>query len=720
MTIGMPNVGDWIGWARQGIGSWFSGAMPAEHADRRVPMMPSDEEKLKAGVRVPQFLPYYDQLQNLAETAEQRLAYRVMLADPNVKAAVSGKVFGVMSLELNCQAADDSDRSKEIAEFVEWALTRRINGGIPELAWNILIGALIDGYSVNEKVTEIQERGRWAGKRVVSALKPKDVDQDLVPLVDEFKNITGIMGLRYNAGQIFSRREFLIHAHLPMWGNVTGTSDFRAAYGRYWMSDTVMKLRAMGAERRYMPITVGEYGDVSQQTLLTKALAGLKYRNWLAVPKDVKIQVIDIAGSSETFFSNFRKDLQEEIFLAIALATLQALVGGEGQQRGSSAVHADTAARAMAQLAKALSAVMNDPKWGLVCDLVDWNYIAVGDYPYVSLVGLDDADLQDSLTIDEGLFEMKVPLSLADIYERYGRKAPKNEKDSLVQQDTGGGGPGAGDMPGALGKDPGGLDLAPEQPKLPEQPGEHEEEFAEFAASDWRSETGERGGHRWINKKTGKKVYAKDNPGGAEREKKTNPDAGGKKRAVRVPPAAQQPAKSKGKAQPPKVAPKKKAAVGDVAKRIKGMMGQQLKPEDVQDLADTLLSMSPQELKQLKGELGTKGAKAQPKAKPEAPPAAPKAAAPKGKSKASGPEHVAQAADAYRSLLANHKHMDFDHATAAVSALVSTLSVDDAKALAKEVGINTRQASRKAVAETLTRRIHERKATDQRNSFRPG
>src|ERR1051326_7286770 len=69
-------------------------------------------EKVQSGPRIPLFLPYYDQFQNLGETETMRIAYRRMLADPNIKAALLGKLFGVMGMDLKVHAANDK-RSEE-------------------------------------------------------------------------------------------------------------------------------------------------------------------------------------------------------------------------------------------------------------------------------------------------------------------------------------------------------------------------------------------------------------------------------------------------------------------------------------------------------------------------------------------------------------------------------------------------------------------------------
>src|SRR5208282_3011048 len=109
-----------------------------------------------------------------------------------------------------------------------------IKGSVPKMVESIVLHAMMDGYSINEKVWGVEEEyGRWQGKHVLRVLKPKDVDRDMVPKTDEFRNLVSIMGLRYNGGLEFDPRGFVHFVHLPFFYSPTGTSDLRAAYGRF-------------------------------------------------------------------------------------------------------------------------------------------------------------------------------------------------------------------------------------------------------------------------------------------------------------------------------------------------------------------------------------------------------------------------------------------------------------------------------------------------------
>lgn len=425
-------------------------------------------EKLKAGVPIPAFLPYYDTLQTADETQVMRFAYRHMLADPTVKGAFQTKILNVMATELTVKPPrwlKDDERSQEIAEYVEWNLKHGIHEGVPGMAWDVLSGALIDGYSVCEKVWgEPEPKGRWEKKRRLARLKAKDVNQDLVPELDEFKNIIGIRGLRYNDGTVFDPSLFVIYSHLGLFENPTGMSDFRGAYRPYWLLDTVWKLRMIGVEKRSMPVVVGHWKEELHRGKLEAALAKVRFQNWISAPESARIEALEIAGQSHQIFSETTRDLQAEINTAINGAVLGAMVGtGE---RGDSNVHKDTNDLRPWHLCAALAHILNDHDKGLVQDIVDRNFVGVGDYPIVSFGGIDDKELKESVGVDEALNRILQAsgktIDPENLAERYGRPII-----DLPQQPAGGD---PNDPMGGGGGQPAGDDQADPEQEQQENP----------------------------------------------------------------------------------------------------------------------------------------------------------------------------------------------------------------------------------------------------------
>lgn len=420
-------------------------------------------EKLKAGVPIPAFLPFYDTLQTAEETSVMRFAYRHMLADPTVNGAFKTQILPVMAADLSIKPPKwlaKDERMLEICEFVDWALSFGLNGGIPGLAWSVFSGGMMDGFSVCEKVWgEPEPKGHWSGKRRLAHLKAKDVNQDLVLEIDAFKNPVGVRGLRFNDGTVFSIRDFIIYTHMGLFENPTGMSLFRAAYRPYWLLDTTWKLRMIGVEKRSMPLILGQWQDPNTKSKLDAALAKIRYQNWISAPKDAAVTAVEIAGQSHQIFSETVRDLREEINVAISGATLASMTGtGE---RGDSNVHKDTGDLRPWQLQAALANILNDHDHGLIKDLVDRNFLGVQDYPIASFGGVDEKELGETVRVDQTLSTILQPMGKMldpdEMQERYGRKfvdlpqpnpedpnAPAPVPGDDDDGQGGGGGPGGG------------------------------------------------------------------------------------------------------------------------------------------------------------------------------------------------------------------------------------------------------------------------------------
>lgn len=418
-----------LSWLRQAFGGW-PGSSYARGTSVEEALEHEKSRSGPAGITYPWFLPYIDDY--TAETPAVRAAYRKMLADPNVKAAVLGKTFGVAALELKLQPADKKNvRDKEVADFVKWNLTRRLAGGVPGLVWSVLFHSLVDGYSVSEKVFKPQDTGKYRNKIALAKLKPKDTGNDVILQTDEYRNIVGVLGLRYNAGEEFHPSNFLIYRHLPLYDLPTGMSDFRAVYSRWWLLDTTLKLRAMGLEKRALPMLVGHYQVSSQKTSLEAALAQVKYSNWMSVPENVRVEAVDIAGRGDDMFRSAVQDLKHDIFLGIQGAILQNLEGETTDGRGDSQVHKSTSDLWKWFLANSIESALNDEEEGLIKDLVDLNYV-VPEYPLATLSAVDVNELVQDMVIIQGLYTMKLPLSKEQLYEKFGYTPPEDPEDALV------------------------------------------------------------------------------------------------------------------------------------------------------------------------------------------------------------------------------------------------------------------------------------------------
>ncbi len=411
-----------LGWLRNLVG--WPGADAARNTPAERTLIIERTRSGPQGVVLPWFLPYFDAEQTLFETGTMRLAYRRMLSDPNVKAALFGKILSVCSLELKVQPADRRNKQQAAdAELVRWNLEEALEGGMPGLIWAILSGAMIDGFSICEKIWSRETTGTHRGAYYLRAVKPKDTGRDVILMTDEFRNIVGVQGLRYNPGTIFSPANFLIYRHLPMWDTATGQSDLRAVYSRFWMLDCILKLRAVGLEKRALPVIVGHYTHAQDMPAVEQALSLVKSQNWLAVPETVRVEALSIAGGADSQFASAVQDLKHDIFLGIAGAILQSIEGSTTDGRGNSQVHRSTADLFVWHLSSAIQSLLNDRRHGLVRDIIDLNRV-VDVYPKVTLASVDEKDILSRMQTRKMFWEMGGKQSLEDMYDEMGIQPP--------------------------------------------------------------------------------------------------------------------------------------------------------------------------------------------------------------------------------------------------------------------------------------------------------
>lgn len=399
-------------------------------------------------------LPYVDTV--TGETSTMRDAYRMMIREPAIKAAVLSKLFAVASLDVSFRAGGKTNVDKRAAEFCKYQMEKL--GGALAICEQCILPGLIDGYSVAEKVTDIEDRGDWKQKVVWQKIKSKDLEHLSIE-VDEYNNVTGIVARAFNYGQVFDPSLFVQFTHLPLYSNPAGMSDFRAAYRAFWLIDTAWKLRAMALEKFSLPLMLGTYKNASQKSSLEEALENARGATWISIPEGAIVQAIELAQKSTGDFQQAIQDLYHECALSIAGAWLQSLEGSVQDGRGDTKVHQGTADLRNWHISAKVAEIINKQ---CVPDWIDMNFVGAA-YPVGRLGMVDDKAAAASLVVDQGLLSMGLDLSKDELYDRYSRSQPTTDEDRLQ---AGGGGPGG--MPPGAG--PGAPPSGPDGEPPPEAP----------------------------------------------------------------------------------------------------------------------------------------------------------------------------------------------------------------------------------------------------------
>lgn len=398
------------------------------------------------------------------ETWEIREGYRrYALKEPSVKAALLTKILAVAQLDLVVTPYDNANRhDREIAQWVKWSVTR-VKGGIAGLIWNIGFHALVDGFSVTEKVIDVipDDSPKYAGFWTMAQAKTKD-SRGIRFRLDTFKNVVGVRSMvAAQGGQDFSPADFIVFTHLPLFQSPFGVSDLRAANRAANLIEAAVKLRAILLENFSGPYLVGKAADKGTRDQIMEILKVARARGWIVIPEGASVEVINLATSAPDQFQNTIEDLRQEIVTAIQGAYLQLLEGGVTDGRGNTQVHKGVAELFQWFISTCVSSSLND---SLVADLVFPNYGRSVGLPTCQFGGIDPAAISAELDRFAKGQQLGKTLSAKQVSEVGGFDSAEDDADKLVplqiqilklQQQSGqGGGSGGGpDLSSLFGPD---------------------------------------------------------------------------------------------------------------------------------------------------------------------------------------------------------------------------------------------------------------------------
>ena len=365
------------------------------------------------------------------DSATLREAYKKMVHDPAVKAALMSVLFEVCSLDINVAPADQDDKaSVDAAEFVHHCLSRAVKGGSADgLLMKIGYPALVHQFSISELLFELQARGKWQGKYVLRALKSKDVTGGKWGFkLDSFRNIEGFTQVVGGETLMHPTEKFVHVAFLPDFESPRGLSHIRAAYTAWWVKDVVRRAWAQYLEK-FGPVPVGTYDDPAQRAALEAQLKRFAARRWLAIPAAVKIEVVQFTSMvAQEGFQEAMDYQDKQIFLAIRGAYLQALEGSKTGARAMGEVHSAQADLFVWFLSQELSSVINEQ---IIPRLMQLNFGDAVDAPVVRLEAPAEEDMLIKAEILEKLVAAGLPLSKQSLYETYGVTPPADDEDAL-------------------------------------------------------------------------------------------------------------------------------------------------------------------------------------------------------------------------------------------------------------------------------------------------
>ena len=304
--------------------------------------------------------------------------YKRMKHDDAVKAALAFKKILVYGRTYDIDPASDSDKDKDVAEFVMWAFKRaKLKRIVKEM-----LTALEFGFSVGEIIWEY---ATYKGKPAITLKTIKFRDPETVEFnLDKHGNVVDVLqtNTHFNAEQISIPLSKTVHyAHQGELGNVYGVSDLRSVYRNWWAKKFLVNFWNVYLERLGSPTLLMKYpkGASSKlQQTLTEILADLGNRAEILVPEGV---VVDVLESTRAGQATYNEAL---IYHDGAIAKgilVPALLGfGDKQTRGAdsqSRLQLRTLFKITDEIGQECSEILEEK---VVKQLVDFNF-DVTEYP---------------------------------------------------------------------------------------------------------------------------------------------------------------------------------------------------------------------------------------------------------------------------------------------------------------------------------------------------
>ena len=256
-----------------------------------------------------------------------------------------------------------------------------------------MMAAFYRGYSVSELVWRLEEKGRWAGRFTLAALKAKSPKQ-IGFEVDDYLNIEAITSWTPVAGFTTVPREKCVlyiynpHDELPY-----GDSDLRSVYKHWWSKDALVKFWNLALQKYGAPMMFAQSSSSGAESeRLLNLLQSVQQDASAIFPRDVTPQLLQSNMNADAFV-NAVDWHNQQIAQGILLQTL---TSGEGRRSGGRAlgiVHFNVLLYALENAKADIEAAVNTQ---IVKLLIDYNYGPLDGgtkYPRFALGAIDEKDI---------------------------------------------------------------------------------------------------------------------------------------------------------------------------------------------------------------------------------------------------------------------------------------------------------------------------------------
>lgn len=264
--------------------------------------------------------------------------YDEMYRDPVVKSAIKAKTAGVIQ-GYSIQPADAKEGLSLLAMSLCMDAVKAMKGGFVKSLRRQIAKALQYGFSVQDPEWQVVTSGKWAGMETIRQLHWR-LPHFLEPVRDDEEDEVVILQKDPNAANGLPNKAFARDLVYYVWQGeldpYKGEADSRAAYNRWWMKDTLVKLMAIHMEAmatgkptvKFDPSLMG--GKVSPQ-LVAEAKRIVEHWNEMSAAVILPGLIVDVVQgeASADHYIQVINWLNDEIRTAIGSAKLLTEQSGE-------------------------------------------------------------------------------------------------------------------------------------------------------------------------------------------------------------------------------------------------------------------------------------------------------------------------------------------------------------------------------------------------------
>jgi hypothetical protein len=370
------------------------------------------------------------------ETDEMRRAYRDFhRKEPAVRAAIEGMVASIADTDI-AVLPDDEDHPEDCraAEFVNYTVENSPHGW-DGLIRRVLLAALIDGFSVSEKVLHgVENHRRWGGFWGLKHVKNKDTAHLRLRL-DVYRNVVGVVNTTRGIST-YPARKVILFTHADIYDNPFGSSELRSAYRACQLIGNAYELWAYALTAHSGPFLKGTVSKNERRFEMEAALQAARSGGYIVVPTGDNVDLVNLAtASSFDAFERKIDKLREEIFIAIRGAYLPFMQGsgGGGETRGSADVSKGAGSDPRERvIARAVGRCLTQQ---LCTDLVVPNFGTNCGIPRIILGGTDWAETKTQLEVAKSVLnDFRMPISKAWLYKNAQTPPPTSDEDAIQPQ----------------------------------------------------------------------------------------------------------------------------------------------------------------------------------------------------------------------------------------------------------------------------------------------